>query len=46
MARPVIKKRPAEKKDVLCMLDFAVSDFNDINLDTVRAALFAVLAFA
>ena len=27
------------------MLDFAVPDFNDINLNTVRAALFAVLAF-
>jgi hypothetical protein len=27
------------------MLDFAVPDFNDINLDAVRAALFAVLAF-
>ena len=45
LARPVIKKRPVEKKEVVSMLDFAVPDFNDINLDTVRAALFAVLAF-
>ena len=45
LARPVIKKRPVEKKEVVSMLDFVVHDFNDINLDTVRAALFAVLAF-
>ena len=45
LARPVIKKRPVEKKEVVSMLDFAVPDFNDINLNTVRAALFAVLAF-
>jgi hypothetical protein len=45
LARPVIKKRPVQKKEVVSMLDFAVPDFNDINLDTVRAALFAVLAF-
>ena len=45
LARPVIKKRPVEKKEVVSMLDFAVPDFSKINLNTVRAALFAVLAF-
>ena len=43
-ARPIIKKRPVGKKEVVSMLDVVVSDFNDINLDAVRAALFAVLA--
>ena len=45
LAKPVIKKRPVGKKDVVNILDFAVPDFNNINLDTVRAALFVVLAF-
>ena len=47
LARPVIKKRPVEKKEVaiVSMLDFVVPDFSDINLDTIRAALFAVLSF-
>ena len=30
MARPVIKKRPVEKNDVVSMLDFAVPDFNGL----------------
>ena len=45
LSRPVLKKRPVEKTEVVRMLDFAVPDFSCINLNSVRAALFAVLAF-
>ena len=45
LSRPVVKKRPVEKQDVVKMLDFAVPDFGKIDLNAVRAALFAVLAF-
>ena len=45
LARPVTQKRHVGKKEVASMLDFVVPDFNDINLDTVSAALFAILAF-
>lgn len=45
LARPVVKKRPVEKAEVVRMLDFAVPDFSCIDLSSVRAALFAVLAF-
>ena len=45
LARPVVKKRPVEKTEVVKMLDHAVPDFENIDLDGVRAALFAVLAF-
>ena len=45
LARPVVKKRPVKKTEVVKMLDHAVPDFENIDLDGVRAALFAVLAF-
>ena len=45
LSRPVIKKRPVSKEEVIRMLDHAVPDFSRIDLMKVRAALFAVLAF-
>ena len=45
LSRPVVKKRPVTKQEVVRMLDFAVPDFCKIHLNNVRAALFAVLAF-
>ena len=45
LPKPVVKKRPVEKQDVVKMLDFAVPDFSKIDLNAVRAALLAVLAF-
>ena len=39
LARPIIKKRPVEKKGVVSMLVFTVPDFNDINLDSADNAL-------
>jgi hypothetical protein len=39
LARPIIKKRPVEKKKVVSMLDFTVPDFNDINLDSADNTL-------
>ena len=45
LSRPVVKKRPVSKQEVVRMLDFAVPDFGKIHVNDVRAALFAVLAF-
>jgi hypothetical protein len=45
LSRPVVKKRPIEKAEVIKMLDHAVPDFNRMDVGDMRAALFAVLAF-
>ena len=39
LARPIIKQRHVEKKEVVSMLVFTVPDFNDINLDSADNAL-------
>jgi integrase len=45
LGRPVIKKTAVLKSEVIAMLDFAVPDFDNFDWGSVRAALFAVLAF-
>ena len=45
LARPVIKKRPVEKSEIVKMLNHAVPDFRQMDVGDMRAALFAVLAF-
>ena len=45
LGRPVIKKTTMPKSEVIAMLGFVVPDFDNFDGNTVRAALFAVLAF-
>ena len=45
LGRPVIKNTAVLKSEVVAMLDFVVPEFDHFDWGTVRAALFAVLAF-
>ena len=45
LGRPVVKKTAILKSEVVDMLNFAVPDFDNLHWGSVRAALFAVLAF-
>ena len=46
LERPIIKKRPMEKREIVSMLDFDVPDFNNINLDSADNALAVPKALA